>query len=410
MTIRVNFKKIFEIIFIIMLIPSVNSIFSLTRGNALFSYTIVALAICLSFDYKNIKIWMKLFRKPFLIYICFLMFPFFLMEAGYTFYIKFIIFIPLTILLFVTKSEDKKEEFWIMFSDVVFFFGLISLFFWILGPNTNILHSTGVVDLTWGRNDCYVSYYGIAFSPFTNYKYIFGLRVLTNTWIYAESPMTGFVFALGFCTRLLLTRGGSKIKTIIYFIIVLSTISANAIMVSLIIMTFSMWQNILIILRKIKRNYPIIIGLTFIVILGIYYVIRIILTAKMQADAINFASHLNALFNSINNYRNNIWTGIGYGSQSIDGNTTSGLGKVLTQGGTFFGVLYLLPFAVLFWHYFRENRPEMFFWTGTFLVLLTLVLCQYSTLILTFLAFGYSQLDYTKRLQYERRHPWINKI
>lgn len=140
----------------------------------------------------------------------------------------------LAIIVYCILVETSFADTMRKFTNIVLVIAAVSLTFWVFGSLLGYIHSTGYFYTTWTGNDSLkkaVSYYGIYFE--TQKATFFGLtsKIVRNTAIFTEAPMTSMVFSIAFLSELLMRDKLNWKRCTVLVAAVLSTISTAGITV-----------------------------------------------------------------------------------------------------------------------------------------------------------------------------------
>ena len=304
-----------------------------------------------------------------------------------SFYIRFFVFIPLFIYISTTNSDFDKSCFLLKIENVIIILAASSLILWILGPLSGILHPTGTINIKWGSDRSYTNYFYLLFthSKFSSSRFFSSTNILANLLIYPESPFASLIFILGLTIELLCSE--KKInwkKTILLIIADITTCSTTGIILIMIVLSAKYFikeisKNQVYTTNIIIKKFLLPLVLLIILCIGVYTALEI----KKTNHFGSFSSHLNAFGNGMEAFLEKPFTGYGYSyNEDKLGNTTSGFFRVLTAGGIFFGILYLIPFIVGITKSIKNKYYNSAVMIGICFILLVLVIWQNSLLLL----------------------------
>lgn len=142
----------------------------------------------------------------------------------------------LIIITYFALCGTNNERFDVLkkYKRVMVVIGIISLAFWILGSQLNIIAPTGYLPSTWIGDDTQVSicpsYYNIYFETQATNSFE-QEAFIRNTAFFTEGPMASFNFALAFMITIFLDDRKSVLEISILVIAILSTVSSTGYMV-----------------------------------------------------------------------------------------------------------------------------------------------------------------------------------
>lgn len=310
------------------------------------------------------------------------------------------LFIPLAIIFF---GMQRTNDFLKLLEKSIFTLMIISSILWLIGPVCGLIKPTGQKSVYWGQYRNYEEYFKLCFTYYRGTMNLLGKEILKNTSIFTEAPMSGMIFTLGFALYISLSDTRSKLVMCIYMLCILTTGSTTSIILTVLIYVWiSFKDKILDCVRKYhgsKAYYLIfLIGLVGIVIFGAIFV-KYMLMQKAITSTNSYNDHFSDFFDGIELFKNYLIAGAGMGSSLIYVNYTSGMVRVLSQGGILFFLLYAIPFIALFKFGISDKKGNNIIWITVLFIQFILVICQDTLLFLFLLAFGYSVLmnhDYSE--------------
>lgn len=205
-------KKFIDYIFVIFLILTCNSVYSVLTGKDLYFKEIM---LAITVIYTIIHIYSKEFEKKktgksvalIIIYISYIAIYIILTKTVGEFIYLYVLLLPLLYFIYSTTNHLMKSTLE-KFSNIVFLLAVISLIFYFLGTITNIIKPTGNVEISWGGIKNINSYFGMHFN--IQKQDIFGLDIYRNTGIFTEAPMYSLVLSISLCIELFFKEKISK--------------------------------------------------------------------------------------------------------------------------------------------------------------------------------------------------------
>lgn len=407
-SIRKTTNSIIEVGLIIILILSFNSVYlrewsgdSLKNTSNIWLLSVSLIAFYIVF---NLNSFVKIFSKKKFIYSLMTYFALFFVSyifvnksgPSLTTFVRFYgIFMPLSIVYFLIK-DVTINSFLKLLSNIIYILMIGSSILWLIGPVLGIISSNGQKFVYWGQYRYYDSYCGLLFTYYRGTMNLLGREVLKNTSIFTESPMSGMIFTLGYAIYLSINVKRNRPKIISYLICIATTGSTTSIILSVLIFVYDSYKET--ILNRLKRYrdnkayyLTLFFGGTIIIVFGTIF-IRYMLKQKAITSSNSYNNHFSDFFNGVQLIGKYIFTGVGMDSELNYINYTSGMIRVLTQGGLLFFALYLIPFIALFRRSRDKTNGNFMIFVFTLGVQFVLVICQDTLLFLFLLAMGYAML------------------
>lgn len=137
----------------------------------------------------------------------------------------------LALVVYCILVEDSIEDTMRKYTNIVIFIAVVSLFFWVFGSLSGLIHSTGYSYSTWsggGASIRIISYYGIYYeTQQLNFLGLLGSRIVRNTAIFTEAPMASMIFSTAFLYELLIREKIEWRRCVILVVAVMSTFSTT---------------------------------------------------------------------------------------------------------------------------------------------------------------------------------------
>lgn len=131
-------------------------------------------------------------------------------------------------LLCFAMREEHKQKMYEALENIILVVAVVSLFFWVFGSLLGIIHSNGVEYTTWtisGTEVAINKYYNLYFE--TQVQNFFGLKIMRNSAIFTESPMSSFMFCYAMLVELFKKKQISYKKIALLIVAVMSTFSTT---------------------------------------------------------------------------------------------------------------------------------------------------------------------------------------
>lgn len=318
-------------------------------------------------------------------------------EGSFGKYVRlYMVFFPLCLIYLSTlmsNSYDKAKNLLLKFSNIILVVAIVSLFFWILGSQLNIISYTFVVPNIWGTERFIPTYYGLYFETQEVLTISSGTEsTVRNSGIFNEAPMYNMMLCTALAVELFIREHISKFRVIVLVCTIFTTYSTTGyiflIMVSvLILLTNKKMTNrrLLIIL------FPFILG-------GGYYMTSKVLESKKDTGEGSYISRGSDILRCIDVGLENPILGVGimhggreYGSKKNNFGYSNSLFGTFAHGGFYFLSLYIILLLVLPFLIYKQINE--LWWILVYLgyfVLFTFTVSQYKYCTIFFMAYSYA--------------------
>lgn len=256
----------------------------------------------------------------------------------------FINFPLLLVILILAGEQNQLKDLLIHFVNMTILLSVVSLFFWILGSNLNIISSTDYLINKWSDGGVAVSYYNIYFE--TQRIAIMDNVIIRNSGIFAEAPMWNLILSLALMIQTLFLEKNNY-KTLILVLTILSTVSTTGIYIIGLIMAYKIIFEV--------SGWKKYIALTLVPILLL--VLSFVWENKSETASAtirfdDYRAGFHAWFDNTilgSGFTNGIRVIERYMDTSIRVNLgySNSLFVILAQGGIVLFILYLLPMMVI---------------------------------------------------------------
>lgn len=252
---------------------------------------------------------------------------------------------PLILVILILSNEQNQLKDWLIkFINITILLSIVSLFFWVLGSNLNIISPTDYLINKWSDGGVAVSYYNIYFE--TQRISVMDNAIIRNSGIFAEAPMWNLILSIAIMIQTLFF-GRNNYKTFILVLTILSTISTTGIYIIGLIIAYKIIFEI--------SGWKKYISLTLIPVLLI--VLSIVWQEKSEtaSTSIRFDDYRAG----IQAWLDNIVLGSGFSNglkiieSHMDTTIRPNLGYsnslfvILAQGGIVLFILYFLPILII---------------------------------------------------------------
>ena len=257
----------------------------------------------------------------------------------------FVNFPLLLAILILTNKQNKLKDWLIYFVNIAIFLAIVSLLFWVLGSNLNIISSTDYLVNKWSDGGVATSYNNIYFE--TQRIAIMDNVIIRNSGIFAEAPMWNLILSIALMIQTLFL-GRNKYKTFILVLTILSTVSTTGIYVIGLIIAYKIIFEV--------SGWKKYIALTLVPIL----LLVLSFVWENKSETASASIRFDDFYAGIKAWSDSIFFGSGFSSglrvieSYMDTTIRANLGYsnslflILAQGGITLFILYLLPMILIF--------------------------------------------------------------
>lgn len=301
---------------------------------------------------------------------------------------SFMIILPLFLIIY-SQSNNLK----IIISkipSIVFILAIISIFFWILGPITNIINPTNHVTIGWGGVRTINSYFNIHF--YTQSASFLGSIIPRNTGMFVEGPMYSLVLTLALLIELFINKNHSLIYIIVFLITIFTTVSTTGIVLSVstivIYYIFSLKnKNTLIKFLKIL-SIPLVLLLGFNIVNGFL---------SRKYNSLSYNVRIDDYQAAIKTFQQYPIFGCGFGDEtqlhknmssfrSENNGFSNSLFLLLAQGGIYLLLIFVYSMIRIIAFAKKNNNLNLFIFLIFYIVLLSTTLFLYQSIVMNILA------------------------
>lgn len=252
----------------------------------------------------------------------------------------FVNFPLLLAILILTNKQNKLKDWLIYFVNIAIFLAIVSLLFWVLGSNLNIISSTDYLVNKWSDGGVATSYNNIYFE--TQRIAIMDNVIIRNSGIFAEAPMWNLILSIALMIQTLFL-GRNKYKTFILVLTILSTVSTTGIYVIGLIIAYKIIFEVSGWKKYIAAT---LIPILLLVLSFVWENKSATTSANIRFD--DYRAGFHAWLDNIilgSGFTNGIRVIEGYMDTTIRVNLgySNSLFVILAQGGIVLFILYLLP-------------------------------------------------------------------
>ena len=366
-------SSVIDIILMFFLIISTNSIYvNIEDGYSFNNY--ITILIFVSFVCKIIlfKISKEIFNKilillgvyySIVILISIINFSKFTINNILYYFINF----PLLLVIILLLREQNKLQAWLInIINITALLAVISLFFWILASNLNVISPTDYLINKWSDGGVAVSYYNMYFE--IQRIVIMDNVIVRNSGVFAEAPMWNLILSIALMIQTLFL-GRNDYKTFILVLTILSTVSTTGVYIIGLIIAY----KIIFEVSGWKKYIALI--LVPILLLGLSFIWENkseTASASIRFD--DYKAGIQAWFDNVffgSGFLNGLRVIERYMDTTIRANLgySNSLFVILAQGGIILFILYLLPMFLILLN--RKYSYDLKFFVFLLIVILS---------------------------------------
>ena len=366
-------SSVIDMILMFFLIISTNSIYvNIEDGYSFNNY--ITILIFVSFVCKIIlfKISKEIFNKilillgvyySIVILISIINFSKFTINNILYYFINF----PLLLVIILLLREQNKLQAWLInIINITALLAVISLFFWILASNLNVISPTDYLINKWSDGGVVVSYYNMYFE--TQRIAIMDNVMVRNSGVFAEAPMWNLILSIALMIQTLFL-GRNDYKTFILVLTILSTVSTTGVYIIGLIIAY----KIIFEVSGWKKYITLI--LVPILLLGLSFIWENkseTASASIRFD--DYKAGIQAWFDNVffgSGFLNGLRVIERYMDTTIRANLgySNSLFVILAQGGIILFILYLLPMFLILLN--RKYSYDLKFFVFLLIVILS---------------------------------------
>ena len=366
-------SSVIDMILMFFLIISTNSIYvNIEDGYSFNNY--ITILIFVSFVCKIIlfKISKEIFNKilillgvyySIVILISIINFSKFTINNILYYFINF----PLLLVIILLLREQNKLQAWLInIINITALLAVISLFFWILASNLNVISPTDYLINKWSDGGVAVSYYNMYFE--TQRIVIMDNVIVRNSGVFAEAPMWNLILSIALMIQTLFL-GRNDYKTFILVLTILSTVSTTGVYIIGLIIAY----KIIFEVSGWKKYIALI--LVPILLLGLSFIWENkseTASASIRFD--DYKAGIQAWFDNVffgSGFLNGLRVIESYMDTTIRANLgySNSLFVILAQGGIILFILYLLPMFLILLN--RKYSYDLKFFVFLLIVILS---------------------------------------
>lgn len=329
---------------------------------------------------------------------------------------RYVVFIPLMVLLFLLmRKQGFPNRILYEYSDVMSVIAAVSLFFWIFGTILHAIHPTGYINASWGTKFNYPSYFNIYFER--QIDLISGLY--RNQGIFVEAPMYSLALVFAIAIEIFLRKpdtspqrnlriqgGGMTLfvrrlnfRIVILILTLLSTFSTTGI-ITLIAMLYG-WILINVPKTEAGRKIKNISSL-IVVIVGLACAVYLF---RQKSGTFSWAERESDLVSGFRAWIDSPIFGMGY--ENKDHVSSNSIFQILTLGGIVLGLIYFYPLVGGIVNSILRHKKNLLFLYCVVLVNFILTICGRTFLLLFLLSYFYADLIIGYRMS---RNPHLVRV
>lgn len=307
------------------------------------------------------------------------------------------IFVILLPLFLCYQKACKRENIFTLFnillkfSNLVYFFAIVSLFYWIFATNLGVIKPTMMVPNDWGEFKFVPTYHFLYYEMQT--CAFMGYSTIRNSGMFEEGPMYNMVLCTSLLIELFLRTPYSKRRIIVLCITIITTFTTTGFI-------FLMTITLYIYYRKTSgKNILLKVLMVSSVLFVIYETSTFIIEDKLSSTEGSGEGSFNSRTQDIEECiaigMNNPFLGQGLFTKRLqqeDGGTygfSNSLFTLFADGGIYTVSLYVMIFFLLpIWTLRKTRNTKWPFVLLFYFMLFTITISQYKLLTLWLLSFG----------------------
>lgn len=394
---KIKIVDLLNIILCILLVISCDSVYYITNREIIYALTWIHLGICIIYKIASNGVFKQILilKYPIILYISLLAIASFLLcTVNIVYLCDYCITIPLLLVYFLTFSNEEKKEFLVTMGNVIFVLAVLSMITWLLGPIYRVIKPSNMISIVWGNE---TEYYGYCYITYErrqiHLKRYFGFAIQANTSFFIEAPLTNVIYTLGYVLNAFVREKKSMVRELFLLASIITTWSMTGIILALGLFAFRRMissremkitnARLRLVIRVIIPSFVLLI-----ILIGTVFLLSI----KLSTDSGNYNAHFGDLKDGFLAFIERPILGNRFDTEEDFGNTTSGLFKVLTNGGILVGMIYCMPFVSYLIKFRKDIRMLTF--AGVSFLLLVLVVYQYTPFCMFILALGMSYFGF----------------
>lgn len=391
-------RKIIDYLFVIFLILTCNSVYSVLTGKNLYFKEIM---LIITIIYTIVHMYSEDFDKKkvgkcialLIIYFFYILIYIVLTRIEGEFIYLYMLLLPLLYFTYST-TNNLMSSILKKFSNVVCILAIISLFFYFLGTLMNIIKPTGSIMINWGGTKSITSYLGVHFN-IQRQDIFLGLDLYRNTGIFTEAPMYSLILSISLCIELFFKNVISKKRVILVTVTIFTSLSATGILIAIAMcfLRYIMNKDRTKIIKVLKL---LVLPILIITIILISYNI---FNSKMETSSYN--TRIDDYIASYKAFKDKPLIGNGFKNDNSIINymssfriNNSGLSNsfmvLLAHCGIYMFIIYLIPFIKTLYYSISNKQRNIAALDLLIGVLFLTTIFLYKPLMMNFLAMGYA--------------------
>lgn len=268
---------------------------------------------------------------------------------------RFILFLPLTTIYFITRQKDMDNNLIIKISNIMIILSILSLFFYIFGSTLNIITPNSKVLLDWGGEKYINTYYNLHYEA--QEIYVRGTKFIRNTGIFTEAPMYSFNLSIALMAQLFFEHKVKIKKVILLIVTIFSTTSLTGTITAIVLISLKLLfiKSNRKLLRLLKASIlPVII--VFLTSIGLIFINEKINDSKNNKVG-SYSVRMDDYKIAYEAWEKNKYIGHGFSRHDItqqymslsrlnDTGGSNSLIVILPQGGLYLMLCYLVPILI----------------------------------------------------------------
>lgn len=315
------------------------------------------------------------------------------------------IFIPAILIFFLVSIQTDVINLLEIYKKLLIIIAFISIFFWIFGSVLQIIKPNLMILSTWtgssGNVKSVPGYFGIYYE--TQHINLMGIDCVRNSAIFTEAPMAAFTFSIALGIEELISKDKHKFNSIILCLAIVTTTSSTGI-VYMILLYFCKYFG-----RKNKyevaKNIKVLL-IPVLLILLFYFLYSVVMqkltynSGNLRIDdfIVGYRTWLTAplLGVGINNVTP-ILDNLSLWRREFTGLSNS-IAPLFAEGGLYVALIYIFSFCIGIYRWLKNNNYHMFVFTILYLIIFVITISPFN-----YLTFFMLSVISTMRLKEEKR-------
>lgn len=308
--------------------------------------------------------------------------------------------LPLLTVYLIIKIKQKGlygvKDILFKFSNIIVIEALISLFFWLLGSQLEIIPYTALIPNSWQGERFIPTWFGLYFETQDTMVGSDALTsVIRNSGCFNEAPMHNMVLSTALAIELFLRKPIEKRRIVILVITVVSTLTTTGYLLMLMMLLLKIYPYI----DNQKKVWVIL--LMPVVLLICFFAVNAIIENQKNTRETSYNSRSGDIMKCIEVGMQNPLLGVGLfhkweegGSSQNNYGYSNSLFTIFAHGGIYTEILYVFSlFLAPFLFYRKARDPSIFLFFLCYFVLFSFTVSWQRYMTLLFMAIGIALWD-----------------